>query len=450
MSRVVWLFVLSGAALAVPRLAEACSCIPMSSCQRYASVTSVFAADVLEVAEPASQVQGPKTTRMRVVRSYKGGAPVGETVTVTMPRGSSASCSLDVAVGKRYVIFGGGGKDGYSTGLCYGSFSLKPGDPLPDLPAPGGQVTGVLQRYRRGAPTGSEWLPIADALVWLVTPDGRIEARTDAEGRFRMTGVPLGPRLVRSDVAPGERVEERINLQFKEDCAEVFGIPRPTGRLIGAVFDHTGKPVKGAAVNIVPSAGASVFGPGTETGPSGSFSVSGLEPGTYHVSVGMIGAPTNTYPYVRVFHPGVVDRKAAQVVAIGIDTVRLPATRLQPPVELVPVAARIVCRDGTAPASAFLSAEQLSVADDRYGQRDYGEMAASDGRATIRVIRGHRYAIRGEVTVKEPMRDGGFATWQKPTPSIEVDPDHPAPSLVLQSDLEKCTEPGGVTVPARW
>jgi hypothetical protein len=448
MSRAFWPLVLSLVVLsAIPERADACSCVPMSSCQRYASSSTVFVADVLDVAEPVTP--GPKTTRMRVVRVYKGGPTVGETVTVTMPRGSSASCSLDVAAGKRYVIFGGGEKGVYSTGLCHGSYSLKPDDPLPDLPPPAGRVTGVINRYHRGAPRGQEYTPIAAALVWIVTPDGRIEARTGSDGRFTMTGVPLGPRMVRSDTAPGERVEERIDLQFEGDCAEVFATPWPTGRLIGAVLDHTGKPVVGAQVFLRPVAEPAAWSRSGETGRSGSFDITKVDPGSYLVTVGTIGAPTTNYPYAPVFHPGVVDRQAAQTVTIGVETVRLPATRLQPPIELIPIVATIVCRDGTIPASAFLSAEQLPVAADRYGHKDFGSMATADGRSTIRVVRGHRYAIRGEVTVKEPMLDGGFGTYQLPTPSVEIDPEAPPPSLILRSELEKCAEPDGVTVPAR-
>ncbi len=429
----------------VPRLADACSCVPMSSCQRYASVTSVFVADVLEVAEPVTP--GPKTARMRVVRAYKGGSTVGETVTVTMPRGSSASCSLDVAPGRRYVIFSGGEKGVYSTSLCHGSYSLQADAPMPDLPPPGGRVTGEIHRYRVGAPTGQERTPVVGALVWIVTPDGRIEARTDDAGRFTMTGVPLGPRMVRSEVAPGEAIEERIDLQFKDDCAEVYAYTQPTGRLIGAVLDDTGKPVTGVDVSLRLVSDPALYHRGAETGRSGSFDITRIAPGSYYVSVGGIGAPTNRHPYVTVFHPGVVDRQAAQSVTIGKDTVRLPAIRLQPPVALSPIVGEIVCRDGTIPASAVLSAERLPIAADRYGLTDHGSMESSQGRFTIRVVAGYRYLVRGVVTVKVPFPDGAFGTSWRQTEPVEVDPAAPPPRLVLRSELEKCAEPGGATLP---
>jgi hypothetical protein len=445
MSRFLFPAILLLVLAAFPRLTDACSCVSMSSCQRFASSSAVFVADVIDVTAGAT---GPKRSRMRVVRTYKGTAKPGDEVTVTMPRGSSASCSLDVDAGDRYVIHAGTGADGYSTSLCQGSYGLKKDDPLPDLPPPGGQVTGLIYRYRIGAPRGQERTPIVDALVWVVTSDGRIEARTDGEGRFKMMGVPLGPRMVRSDVAPGERVEERINLQFEGDCAEVYGTPRPTGRLIGAVLDSAGKPIAGAQVSLLPAANPSEYGPGAETGPSGSFSISGVEPGSYHVSVGAFGAPSSRFPYVPVFHPGVTDRQAAQAVKIGTDTVYLPAIRMRPPVELVTIYGEIVCRDGTRPGSAYLSAQRLPAADE-FGFKDSSSMKPQGVRYLVQVVRGHRYAIRGEIAVKEPMPEGGFGTYSLSTPPIEVDPDAPPPQLVLRSELEKCGDPDGVPVPAR-
>lgn len=211
---------------AVPKLADACSCVLRSSCQLFASAQAVFVADVLDVTEGAT---GPKRSRMRVVRAYKGTANAGAVVTVTMPRGGSASCSLDVKAGDRYVIHADAGADGYSTSLCQGSYALKKGDPLPDLPPPGGVVEGTLIRYDwRGGRFGST--PIAGAPLWIVTPHGRITGTTGDDGTFQLNEVPPGEWTVRFDVGPAERAEVRIVLASADDCAEFYVSTEPADR----------------------------------------------------------------------------------------------------------------------------------------------------------------------------------------------------------------------------
>ena len=120
------------AVLALPRLADACSCVALLPSERYAKADAVFLGDVVEVTE----VPRRKTVTLTVTRAYKGGMKAGETVTVVMPGGSSASCSLDVAKGARLVIYGRMDAGTVRTNLCQGSYRLQPGAPLPDLPPP--------------------------------------------------------------------------------------------------------------------------------------------------------------------------------------------------------------------------------------------------------------------------------------------------------------------------
>jgi hypothetical protein len=131
--RVLLLIVLAGLFAAAPRSADACSCMARSLCQQVAAADAVFVGDVLDVVEPAS---GPKLVRVRVVRPYKGPREAHETVTVEMPRGSSASCSLDVVVGARVAVFATLREGALTTNLCAGSHRLAPEAAPLELPAP--------------------------------------------------------------------------------------------------------------------------------------------------------------------------------------------------------------------------------------------------------------------------------------------------------------------------
>lgn len=224
----VWRFVvLVEALLALPRVADACSCLAASPCRQYANADAVFAGDVVEVTEQADPGAGRKTVHLRVGRTYKGMMTVGQVVAVAMPGGSSASCSLDVTAGSRYVIYAGLEKGRISTNLCRGSHPLAAGAAWPPLPPEGGVVSGRLTRDDLGA---GRPRPLGGVAVWIATPGRRFTANTDAAGAFRLTGVPAGTWTVEFGLGPDERADEKIELQSADDCAELYPSPRPRGR----------------------------------------------------------------------------------------------------------------------------------------------------------------------------------------------------------------------------
>jgi hypothetical protein len=118
------------AAVVLPRPAEACSCVAQTPAEIYERADAVFVGDVIEVAATPRR----KTVTLRIVRAYKGAVTDGETVKVTLPGGTSASCSLDFAPRARAVIFARATDGRLSTNLCQGSYQLEPGKPLPALP----------------------------------------------------------------------------------------------------------------------------------------------------------------------------------------------------------------------------------------------------------------------------------------------------------------------------
>lgn len=117
---------------AIPRPAAACSCVPQTPAQIYERADAAFVGDVLAVTEAERR----KTVRVKVVRAYKGAMKADETVVVTLPGGSSASCSLDWTAGARVVVFASVTDGRLRTNLCQGSYQLEAGAPLPKLPPP--------------------------------------------------------------------------------------------------------------------------------------------------------------------------------------------------------------------------------------------------------------------------------------------------------------------------
>jgi hypothetical protein len=212
--------------VAVPRAADACSCLLSSPCRTYASADAVFAGDVVDVADPNGR--GPKVAHVRVARAYKGSAGEGQVVTVEMPGGSSASCSLDITPGSRVVIFSGEKEGRFSTSLCQGSHLLTADAPWPDLPPPGGAISGQLMRHAtepRGAPR-----PVPDVPVWTEASGSRIASTTDPDGKFRLTGVPEGNWIVQFDLGPSELADAKVELRSADDCAVIYVSPRPRGQ----------------------------------------------------------------------------------------------------------------------------------------------------------------------------------------------------------------------------
>jgi hypothetical protein len=208
--------------LAVPGVAEACSCLFSSPCQTYASADAVFAGDVVQVAD--SSGSGPKIVQLRVAKTYKGSIADGDVVTVEMPGGSSASCSLDIAPGSRVVVYSGVKNGSYTTSLCRGSYALAEDQPWPLLPPPGGTVSGQLIRVTTDGRSAPQ--PVPAIPVWLEASGRRIAATTDADGAFRLTEVPAGSWTLRFDLGPSEVAEEQVTLRSVDDCAVVHVSPR--------------------------------------------------------------------------------------------------------------------------------------------------------------------------------------------------------------------------------
>lgn len=166
-------------------------------------------------------------------------------------------------------------------------------------------------------------------------PAGR--ARTDAEGRYRVTGVPPGKYVV-TPMAPAYVLLDITNfppgkpltLSAGDSVEDTdFRILRG-GVITGRVTDADGNPVVMEPVSVTPADSTpeqqrsrffSVDQRDLATDDRGVYRVYGIQPGRYRVSVGGEGrimrAPGAKY-YRRTFHPSATEESQAKVVEVTL------------------------------------------------------------------------------------------------------------------------------------
>ena len=166
-------------------------------------------------------------------------------------------------------------------------------------------------------------------------PAGR--ARTDAEGRYRITGLPPGkyvitpmaPAYVLLDITnfpPGKPLTLSAGDSVEDTDFKVLR----GGVITGRVTDADGNPVVMEPVRVTPvdpkdaqrrSRFFSVDERDIATDDRGVYRVYGIQPGRYHVYVGSEGrtlrAPGARY-YRRTFHPSAADESQAKVVEVTL------------------------------------------------------------------------------------------------------------------------------------
>ncbi|MBA3243009.1 MAG: carboxypeptidase regulatory-like domain-containing protein [Acidobacteria bacterium] len=289
---------------------------------------------------------------------------------------------------------------------------------------------------------GEKGLPGIEVILTPPDPGSRIKAAaratSDAEGRFRLTGVPPGryqlmavaPAYVVSDMT-GWPPGRTVNLS-PGDAVEDFNFTLTRGGVItGRVTDSEGKPVIAEQVQIASadeSKGqqfSSMGGPGRTTDDRGIYRIYGLAAGRYRVSVGQdrnsgmirMGGPRRFYR--RTFHPDATEREKAKVVEVteGGETEDVDIS--------VAKASRTFKAEGR-----FVSAETgRPVPDVQFG---YGTVNAEAKRIGAFGFTGQKTNARGEFQV-EQLAPGRYAVfgiggdqevdWYSDTATFEIDDD---------------------------
>jgi hypothetical protein len=169
-------------------------------------------------------------------------------------------------------------------GFAPQTFEKQPPSPLHVRLARGAQISGVV----RDAASGK---PIEGALVESRSPGsetapwepgaGRVEARSDREGRFRLEGLGAARQRVR---AAARGYGAQLQTSVRPGTSIEFFLP-PGAAVLGNVRDAQERPLSGALVELEESEGHG-FQPAyrpVATDSHGHFEILGLEPGRFRL-----------------------------------------------------------------------------------------------------------------------------------------------------------------------
>jgi 5-hydroxyisourate hydrolase-like protein (transthyretin family) len=405
----------------VAREARGCTCGGGGApCQAYWQADAVFVGAVVGESQ-FTEDEGEDKRTMRLVRlaveQPLRGVEASEVEVATGLGGGD--CGYPFKRGVRYVVYADRGeRDGrLYTGVCMRTRPLAEADE--DLAfarglnaaEPTGTVFGQVRRRNYFWQEGElVFKPVADAELTVEGADAGRESKadsrelkTDAEGRFRVTGLAPGKYRVTLKVPPGffyetAKGEEQTVVSELEvaarGCAQAEFYLESDTRVAGRVLEASGRPAAGLRLQMRGAPSDARRGNTflyAETDPEGRFEFRAVPPGEYLLGLRILGSAGENLPYPRTYFPGTPSKQEAGVVKVregehlgGLE-MRLPER-----LEEYEVAGEVVYEDGSPAPGAYVYVNQME--DDRTGDSRNAK-ADEHGRFTFKVYEGLSYKM---------------------------------------------------------
>jgi hypothetical protein len=226
----------------------------------------------------------------------------------------------------------------------------------------GGVITGTVRDATGHAAPG-----LRVALTRVDLPGIVDDVPTDAEGKYRLEGLPPGNYIVLampqfwgasvpvfhpSAISPAQAASVRVGAGDVRERIDIALVQATPTRIAGVVLDPAGRPAVGAMVFAIPPAWGGMAGPlGRETGPKGEFLYDGVFPGRYAIRAHLKLSPDSpTYDVATQWAAEDIEVPAAGILPLTL--------RLQPS---IPISGRVTFDSKSRSAPADLTDVRVSL-----------------------------------------------------------------------------------------
>jgi hypothetical protein len=437
--------------------ASACDCRfgGGAPCEEFWRVDAVFTGRVVGSSQITVDEETYKRTervvRLAVERSFRGDVEQVETEVLTGL--GDADCGYAFRLGERYIVYAHRNEKNHKlyTSICTRTRPLaRAADDLAFIRElattrdSAGSIFGRVVRRNYQWKEGEDVIrPIADVEVVVEAGDEKYEMRSDAQGRFRVSGLQPGNYRVKLKVPQGLTSEslkdDRSRLLEGEvtvvarGCVETEFHLEPDTRVSGRVIDATGQAVARMRLEMRPAPNnrnnysAILY---AYTDAEGRFEFKTVPPGSYLLGFRLTSNSSGEpLPYARLYYPGVTTMAQAGVIRVQEgECLRDLELRLLPRLEEINLEGLVVWEDGRPAPGAGVTVSLFEEG----AMTMYNVLKADErGRFTVKVFNGASYRLNA--SLQTASGSAAHSKWIDVQPAAGAAPV----KLVLSTETEK-------------
>lgn len=298
---------------------------------------------------------------------------------------------------------------------------------------------------------------VANRTIRITGEQKTYEIKTDANGVFEIYDLPPGKYSLEPEIPNGWQIARYSisdqgrppkSFPFTLDANKHFNLDlffEPSNTVEGKVVGPNGNPMKDVCVYVLKADQVEANPAFACTDEKGEFRVRSVPEGSYIAVINADGKISPEEPFPKMFYPSGSTREKATLITIGNgESVKGINFVVSQTAETITLSGVLLFSDGRPVADVYVEFVPLKKDDE-----EQSETTDSEGRFTIRVLKGAKGEIFGEFYSslgdfeKCPKLDAlikasGEETPKLKTPGLKVDAEHDTENLVLQFPFPKC------------